>query len=83
MKNEEFLGFISVFEHLASNINPKLDVTAAKKINNNPTATPSFLKAKGIANKPAPTMVFTKFVIDDPTVAVGLSIIAVNTTGFW
>ena len=71
VKKDEFLGLIIVLEHLAKANRPNQEATAAIKVRSMPTKMPEFLKTYGIANKPAPTMVLTRFTVDEFTVAVG------------
>lgn len=71
VKKEEFLGLIRVLEHLDSTNRPNPDVTAANNIKRIPISTPSLLKLYGMARVPAPTIVFTKFAIDERALDVG------------
>lgn len=65
VKKEEFLGLIKVLEHFDSTKRPRPDVTAANNVRITPTRTPSLLKLYGMASVPAPTIVLTRFAVDE------------------
>lgn len=77
VKKDECRGLSNVFEHFARINRPYPAVKAANNTRNTAKSTPSARNAYGIANRPAPKMVFTRFTVDERTVP--LTDISVNS----